>query len=69
MNAVNQYFGSLMIILEGNVYFQKIFIASPLPRRPRGGGGGVQKKAIFEGVGGCLQRFFFRGIRIRLVRY
>ena len=67
MNAVNQYFGSLMIILGGNVYFQKIFIASPLPRRARGGG--VQKEAIFEGVGGCLQRFFFRGIRIRLVRY
>ena len=67
MNAVNQYFGSLMIILEGNVYFQKIFIASPLPRRARGGG--VQKEAIFEGVGVAYRGFFFRGIRIRLVRY
>ena len=49
------------------IYFLYVSCSSipppPLPRRAtgiprRGGGGGVQKEAISEGVGDCLQRFF-----------
>ena len=35
--------------------------APPPPNEIPMGGGGVQKEAISEGVGCCLERFFFRG--------
>ena len=59
MNAVNQYFGILMIIfIEGNVWFQKIFITSPLPRRAREGG---SKRRQFSRGWGVAHRGFFSG--------
>ena len=47
--------------------------APPTPngerRKFQGGGGGVWKEVISEGVGGCLKSFSFQGVWVRLLSH